>query len=103
MYRLDFAPSSGRFKSYAYHSEDLGLVWDKPNRNIDNARAESTLALEVHQAWVAFIRGEKPGAPGLPAWPQYLNSARETMILDVQSRVDAKPQEEELRLWDGVL
>ena len=103
MYRLDFAPSSGRFKSYAYHSEDLGLAWDKPNRNIDNARAEETLALEVHQAWVAFIRGENPGAPGLPSWPQYLNGTRETMILDVQSRVEKEPQEEELRLWDGVL
>lgn len=103
MYRLDFAPSSGRFKSYAYHSEDLGLAWDKPNRNIDNARAESTLALEVHQAWVAFIRGENPGAPGLPSWPQYLNGTRDTMILDVQSRVEKKPQEEELRLWDGLL
>jgi para-nitrobenzyl esterase len=103
MYRLDFAPSSGRFKSYAYHSEELGLVWDKPNRNIDNAAAEAALATQLHQAWVAFIRGENPGAPGLPSWPQYLNGAHETMILDVQSRVEEKPQEAELRLWDGVL
>ena len=103
MYRLDFAPSSGRFKGYAYHSEDLGLVWDKPNRNIDNATAEAALAKQMHQAWVAFIRGEKPGAPGLPLWPQYLNGARETMILDVQSRVEPAPQEAELRLWDEVL
>jgi para-nitrobenzyl esterase len=103
MYRLDFAPVSGRFKGYAYHSEDLGLAWDKPNRNIDNATAEAALATQVHQAWVAFIRGEKPGAPGLPSWPQYLNGVRNTMILDVQSRVEEKPQEAELRLWDGVL
>ena len=29
--RLDFAPGSGRLKGEAYHSEELGLVWDKPN------------------------------------------------------------------------
>jgi para-nitrobenzyl esterase len=103
MYRLDFAPNSGRFSGYAYHSEDLGLAWDKPNRNIDNAAAEAALASQVHQAWVAFIRGENPGAPGLPSWPQYRNGTRETMVFDVQSRVEAKPQEAELRLWDGVL
>jgi para-nitrobenzyl esterase len=103
MYRLDFAPSSGRLKSYAYHSEDLGLAWDKPNRDIDNAAAEAALAKQMHQAWVAFIQGVKPGAPGLPEWPQYVNGTRQTMILDTQSRVEEKPQEAELRLWDGVL
>ena len=29
MYRLDFASYSGRLEGEAYHSEDLGFVWDK--------------------------------------------------------------------------
>jgi para-nitrobenzyl esterase len=103
MYRLDFAPTSGRYKGDAYHSEDLGLVWDKPNNKIDNAAAEASLAKPVHAAWLAFIKGEAPGAAGLPVWPEYTSEARATMVLDVVSKVELRPMEAELRLWDGVL
>jgi para-nitrobenzyl esterase len=103
MYRLDFAPASGRFKGDAYHSEDLGLVWDKPNPAIENAAAEATLATQMHAAWVSFIKGETPSADGLPVWPAYSISARETMVFDTASKVEQMPQEAELRLWDGVL
>ncbi|MGI4789632.1 MAG: carboxylesterase/lipase family protein [Janthinobacterium lividum] len=103
MYRLDFAETSGRLKGYAYHSLDVGLAWDQPHSDVTNAAAEAALATQVHQAWVAFIRGESPSAPGLPAWPEYRPQERPTMILDVQSRVEQRPQEAELRLWDGSL
>jgi para-nitrobenzyl esterase len=103
MYRLDFAPESGRLKGEAYHSEDLAFVWDKPNEAIANAAAETALAKQIHAAWVAFIKGETPGAEGLPAWPAYTIAARETMVFNTVSRVEEKPQEAELRLWDGVL
>ena len=103
MYRLDFEESSGRLQGYAYHSLDIGLVWDHPHAQVDNAAAEAVLAKQMHLAWVTFIRGEAPAAPGWPAWPQYSRETRPTMILDVQSRVEERPQEAELRLWDGVL
>jgi para-nitrobenzyl esterase len=103
MYRLDFTPGSGRMKGFAAHTEELGLVWDKPNEEIPNAVAETALAKQVHAAWVAFIKGETPGAGGLPTWPEYSSETRETMIFDAVSRVEARPQERELRLWDGVL
>lgn len=102
-YRLDFRPGSGRLQGEAYHSEDLGLVWDKPNEAIENAAAETVLAKQMHAAWVAFIKGGKPGAEGLPVWPEYTLEARATMVLDAVSRVEERPQEAELRLWDGVL
>jgi para-nitrobenzyl esterase len=103
MYRLDFTPGSGRLKGFAAHTEDLGLVWDKPNEEIPNAAAEKALAKQVHVAWVAFIKGETPGAAGLPVWPEYSSATRVTMIFDAVSRVEEKPQERELRLWDGAL
>jgi para-nitrobenzyl esterase len=103
MYRLDFAPASGRFKGEAYHSEDIGLVWDKVNEDITNVAAERALAKQMHAAWLAFIKGETPGAEGLPVWPQYSSALRETMVFDKVSRVEEKPQEAELRLWDGVM
>ena len=103
MYRLDFARSSGRMHGLAFHSEDLGLVWDKPDQAEANAAAEAALARQVHEAWVEFVRGGVPGAKGLPPWPEYTPEARATMVLDVVSHVEQKPQEKELRLWDGVL
>ena len=103
MYRLDFRPGSGRLQGEAYHSEDLGLVWDKPDEAIANAAAEAVLAKQMHAAWIAFIKGGTPGAEGLPVWPEYTLEARETMVLDSVGRVEDRPQEAELRLWDGVL
>ncbi len=103
MYRLDFAETSGRMAGEAYHSLDVGLVWDKPHVAVENALAEAKLAKQVHAAWAGFIRGEVPVAEGLPAWPQYRSGTRETMVLDGMSRVEERPQDAELRLWDGVL
>jgi para-nitrobenzyl esterase len=103
MYRLDFAETSGRLRGLAFHSLDVGLVWDRPHNSVDNAAAEAALAKQIHEAWCAFIKGGAPTAAGLPVWPQYSSSERATMLLDAASRVERKPQQEELRLWDGVL
>ena len=99
MYRLDLVETSGRLKGYAYHGLDVGLVWNAPHPQIENAAAEASLATKVHLAWVAFIQGKTPGAPGLPEWTPYRAGTRPTMILDVESRLETKPHEAELRLW----
>jgi para-nitrobenzyl esterase len=103
MYRLDFAEMSGRLKGLAFHSLDVGLVWDKPHTAVENASAEAALAKQMHDAWCSFIKGGAPAAAGLPEWPAYTASQRATMLLDTTSRVELRPQEEELRIWDGVL
>jgi para-nitrobenzyl esterase len=103
MYRLDFAESSGRLKGNAFHSLDVRLAWNRPAKDVENAAAEAELAEQMHHAWIAFLRGETPQSHGLPAWPKYRSDERPTMVLDTHSRVEDKPQEAELRLWDGVL
>lgn len=103
MYRLDFARSDGRMKGEAYHSEDVGLVRDRPEPGIANAAQEVLLARQMHEAWLAFLKGDAPGAEGLPEWPQYTLKERATMVLDTVSRVEEHPQAKELRLWDGLL
>ena len=103
MYRLDFHEGSGLLGAYAFHSLELRLVWDHPLRTVANASTELELAGQMHEAWCAFLRGKTPAAPGLPAWPQYTAEERRTMIINAQSRVEARPQEAELRLWNGVL
>jgi len=102
-YRLDFAESSGRLKGNAYHSLDVRLVWNRPSADVENAAAEAELARQMSHAWIAFLRGEEPRSTGLPRWPRYRSSTRPTMVFDTPSRMEQKPQEAELRLWDGVL
>ena len=103
MYRLDLAPATGRFVDEAYHSEDLGFVWNRLGPELAATPSATTLAQATHTAWSAFIRGEAPAAPGLPPWPAYNPSIRPTLILDATSRIETQPAEAELRLWDGVL
>lgn len=103
MYELTFSESSGGMSGFAYHSLDVGLVWEKPHTEVANAAAEAAIAVQIHNAWAAFIRGEVPAAVGLPAWPEYRLDTRSTMILDTISHVEERPQEAELRLWDGKL
>lgn len=103
MYRLDFSETAGRLHGYAYHSIDTGMVWERPHTGIGNDTEEAALSQQMHQAWVAFVRGETPGAAGWPPWPRYSPGSRPTMILDRTSRVERAPAEAELRLWDAVL
>jgi para-nitrobenzyl esterase len=103
VYRLDFAETGGPYRGYAFHSLDVRLVWDRPSPQAENAQAEAGLAVEMHHAWIAFLRGETPVAAGVPTWPEYTSVTRPTLVFDVQNRVEQKPQEAELRLWDGVL
>ncbi len=102
-YRVDFFETTGRLKDYAYHSLETPMIWDKPRESVGNAVAEASLSGQMHAAWVAFIQGETPAAAGLPVWPAYRSDTRDTMIFDTTSRIEAKPQEAEMRLWDGLL
>jgi para-nitrobenzyl esterase len=107
VYELEFEETSGKLKGNAYHSLDVGMVWDHPHTRVADAASEVALGRQMHTAWSAFIRGEAPAAPGLPAWPLYNAQSRPTMIFGAgagaESRVEQAPQAAELRLWDGAL
>jgi para-nitrobenzyl esterase len=101
MYRLDYAPAAGRMKGLAFHSEDVDLVWDRPKAA--SGGGDGAMAQHIHAAWLAFLQGRVPAAAGLPVWPRFTREARATMLLNTTSQVAERPQEDELRLWDGVL
>ncbi len=103
MYRLDFSETGGFLRGYAFHSLDVRLVWNRPSLLAVNAAEEAELAHQMHQSWIGFLRGEAPSAPGVPVWPEYNSGTRPTMVFDTQNHVESKPEEAELRLWDGVL
>lgn len=66
-YRLDEGAASGRYKGEAYHSLDLGFVWERLAKTESDAAQK--LAVQMHDACIAFIRGDAAAAQGLPVWP----------------------------------
>jgi para-nitrobenzyl esterase len=82
---------------------ELAFVWDKltPAESADPAGVE--LEHTMHGAWLAFLQGRPPAAPGLPVWPVYRQGTRPTMIFGPRTHVEERPLESELRLWDGIL
>jgi para-nitrobenzyl esterase len=107
VYELEFEETSGRLKGNAYHSLDVGMVWNHPHRQVADAASEAALGKQMHAAWSAFIRGETPAASGLPVWPLYNEQSRSTMIFgardNAESRVEQAPQAAELKLWNETL
>jgi para-nitrobenzyl esterase len=101
VYRFDY-PGRGRFAGLAWHAYELRFVWDA-FADGPPTKEDERMAATMHDAWVAFIRGDAPHAAGLPVWPRYELHKRPTMIFDVQSRVADDPAGAELKLWDGLL
>lgn len=102
-YRVDFAETTGNFQHLAPHSQEVKLVWDRPNAHAGNAADEARLAQEMHAAWVAFLKGEAPATKGLPAWPEFTLRERATLLFDSECRVEERPAARELALWEKVL
>jgi len=101
MYRLDYAPATGRMKGMAFHGEDVNLVWDRPEAS--DGAGGAAMAKQIHSAWLTFLQSKAPAAAGLPLWPPYNSDTRATMLLNTTSQVTECPQQAELQLWNGVL
>ncbi|MFT3927171.1 MAG: carboxylesterase family protein [Myxococcales bacterium] len=54
-------------------------------------------------AWCAFARTGDPSCEALGPWPAFEIERRDTMVLDLECRVEAAPLEAERKLWDGLL
>ncbi len=93
MYRYDMPAAAGPFAGHAVHASELGSVWG----------AAGAPMPAMHTAWVRFISGDAPGAPGLPDWPRFEATTRRTMILDATPHVEQDPRGAERMLWNGVL
>jgi para-nitrobenzyl esterase len=103
MYRLDDPFKTGPLKGQAAHTHDVHFVWNSPQKSGEGSEQDQILAQQVHSAWVAFLAGGSPAAPGLPAWEPYGLVARSTMILNSASQMEKLPWDEERRLWEGKL
>jgi para-nitrobenzyl esterase len=106
-YRFDWETPilGGRLRSM--HSLEVPFVF----HNIERARnmigpGESAAAVsgQMCEAWMAFAGTGSPNTSrsGLPQWPAYDPSTRETMLLGDRSRVVADPDKAERTVLDAV-
>ncbi|WP_242008313.1 carboxylesterase/lipase family protein [Sphingomonas ginsenosidivorax] len=102
MYQLDFpAPEAGGVLG-AFHSLDIGLVFD--NTGVATARTGDgpdarRLAGRMADAFIALARTGDPNCASVPVWPRYDLARRGTMIFDRQVRVEDDPRREERLLF----
>ncbi|HEY4328023.1 MAG TPA: carboxylesterase family protein [Mucilaginibacter sp.] len=82
MYRFDYA--KGRLG--AAHAAELSFVWYNPAANTSDAEKKQ-LAVNMHSAWVAFIKTGNPNGKGLPLWANYHNNDRKVMLFDTISKM----------------
>ncbi|RZM01712.1 MAG: carboxylesterase/lipase family protein, partial [Sphingomonas sp.] len=102
MYQLDFpAPEAGGVLG-AFHSLDIGLVFDNtalPSARTGDGPAARALAARMADSLVAFARTGDPNTRALPAWPRFDLDRRATMIFDRACRVENDPRREERLLF----
>jgi len=108
LYRFDASRVDGPRKGRAINGVEVAYAFD----NLDKPEIVATggsvrpedrvLATQVHAAWVGFIKGKAPAAEGLPAWPQYDETRRMTLIINHASVVESDPWGVERSLWKDV-
>jgi para-nitrobenzyl esterase len=101
VYRVDWeSPMLGGFLG-ACHAVELPFVfgtWDLPGGDAFAGKGPDVEALSARMmdAWLAFARS---GDPGFDAY----GAERRTMVFGRECRVEADPQAEERRVWEGRL
>lgn len=74
----------------ARHSYELHYIWDAAKiLNSATDTVEKQLAINMHQAWVNFIKAGDPQVKTLPRWPRYGAGAPQIMLFDTTSAVAA--------------
>ena len=85
----------------AGHGSDMPFFFD----NLDKAPASdgphaAPLVRTMSGALIALARSGDPNHEALPNWPAYTEADRDTMIFNVECRVERDPMAAERRAWD---
>lgn len=92
----------------ACHSVDLALMFgtlDLPGIDVlsGSGRQAERLAADIQAAWGAFAASGDPNHDGLPTWPRYHVSDRNTMIFDRERWIAHAPLVAERDAWRGII
>ena len=65
-----------------------------------NGIEQQSMAIKMQDSCVAFARTGNPSCESIGTWPEY-GTDRNTMVFDINTRVEKAPYEEELQAWDS--
>jgi para-nitrobenzyl esterase len=89
---------------HAPHAMDVPLVFgtvDGSPSMLGTGPVPRRLSGQMMRSWLSFARTGVPAADDLPDWPAYEETQRQTMLFDEVSRVEADPQSDVRRYWNG--
>ncbi len=105
LYRFDWASPAFGGRLGAAHALDLLFVWNRLDLpfaqillGLDLAAAQP-LATAMHTTWARFIVSGVPDGGALPAWPRYDAQRRQTLLIDVASKVVDDPAGATRAMW----
>ena len=94
LYRFDWETPEGGGHMRSPHTVEIPFVFSNiaiAGPLISKMPEAYDLAKKVSASWVAFARTGDPNVSGLPKWPAYDATSRETMLFNNTSRVEKDP------------
>ncbi len=83
-YRFDFIKNDAL---KAAHAREMSFIWFDPTSKSMADAEKRNLAINMHKAWVAFIKTGNPNIPELPKWPLYQTNTKPVMLFNINSEV----------------
>jgi para-nitrobenzyl esterase len=105
-YRFDWETPEGGGHMRSPHTVEIPFVFNNikiAGPLISKMPEAQALAGKVSAAWVSFARTGNPNTSGLPKWPAYSATSRDTMLFDNDSRVVQDPDREPRLVMEHVL
>jgi len=93
-YRFDWETPEGGGHMRSPHTVEIPFVFSNiaiAGPLISKMPEAYDLAKKVSASWVAFARTGDPSVAGLPKWPAYSATTRDTMLFNNASRVEKDP------------
>ena len=104
VYQLDWTSPIDGGRRGAMHTDDIPLAFDNVDATGSRAQGPTAqpMAERLSKAFVALARDGDPNHAGLPAWDRYSLERRQTMIMDVECRMEDDPRGGERRLFAAI-
>jgi para-nitrobenzyl esterase len=106
LYRFDWETPEGGGHMRSPHTIEIPFVFNNikiAGPLISKMPEAYDLATKASASWVAFARTGDPNTSGLPNWPAYSASSRDTMLFNNTSRVEQDPDRGPRQVMEQVL
>ena len=104
VYQLDFPGTLANGRQGPFHTADIPLAFDNVEAPGSRTRGPGAQAVadQMSEAFIALARSGDPNHAGLPRWDRYELPRRQTLLVDVQSRMADDPRGDERAFFSAI-